>query len=72
MERAVEEGREVEEGCVRIPLAQPGHAHGQAGEQQEERVGEGEGAQPVAEHLAHLGVAAAGNSRRRERGILTP
>ena len=36
VERSVEEGGEVEEGRVRVPLAQPGHAHGEAGEEQEE------------------------------------
>ena len=32
----------------------PGHAHGEHGEEEEEGVGEGKGAQAVAEHLAHL------------------
>ena len=54
VECAVEEGGDVEEDGGGVPLAQSGHAHRQRREEQEERVGEGEGAQPVAEHLPHL------------------
>ena len=54
VECAVEEWCDVEEDCGGVPLAQSGHAHRQHREEQEERVGEGERAQPVAEHLSHL------------------
>ena len=54
MERSVEEWCDVEEDGGGVPLAQSRHAHRQRREQQEQRVGQRQSAQAVAEHLPHL------------------
>ena len=66
MERSVEEWCDVEEDGGGVPLAQSRHAHRQRREEQEQRVGQRQRPQAVAEHLPHLKDEGSKSTRERE------